>query len=78
MKRVFSRNANYTSYTILMLFQTTSTETSTQFKPFVHRFKPFEPKKGMSVAPVIRKLLSVETKRLLDEGLQHQVRRSIN
>lgn len=59
-----------------MLFQTTSTETSIQFEPFVHRFKPFEPKKGMSLAPVIRKQLSVETKRLLDEGLQHQVRGS--
>lgn len=59
-----------------MLFQTTSTETSTQFKPFVHRFKPFEPKKGMSLAPEIRKQLSLETKRLLDEGLRHQVRSS--
>lgn len=59
-----------------MLFQTTSTETSIQFEPFVHRFKPFEPKKGMSLAPVIRKQLSVETKRLLVEGLQHQVRGS--
>ena len=60
-----------------MLFQTTSTETITQFKPFVHRFKPFEPKKGMSLAPVMRKQLSLETKRLLDEGLQHQVRSSL-
>ena len=76
IKIIFSINANYTSYTILMLFQTTSTETSTQYKPFLHRFKPFEPKKGMSVAPVIRKCLSLETKRLLDEGLQHQVRSS--
>lgn len=60
----FSISCN--TYTHLMLFQTTSTETST-------RFKPFELKTGMSLAPVIRKHLSLETKRLLDEGIRLQV-----
>ncbi|XP_078367625.1 uncharacterized protein LOC144651533 [Oculina patagonica] len=36
------------------------------------RFKQFEVKTGMSLAPVIRRHLSLETKKLLDEGLQLQ------
>ena len=49
-----------------MLFQTTPAETST-------RFKPFEVKTGMSLAPVIRRHLLLDTKKLLDEGLRLQV-----
>lgn len=37
------------------------------------RFKPFEVKTGMSVAPPVRKQLAPDMKIALDEGLQHQV-----
>ena len=38
------------------------------------RFKPFEIKAGMSLAPVIRKELTLDDKMALDEGLQKQVK----
>lgn len=38
------------------------------------RFKPFEIKAGMSLAPVIRKELTLDDKMALDEGLQQQVK----
>ena len=48
-----------------MLFQVVTENTS--------RFKPFEIKAGMSLAPLTRKQLTLDTKKVLDEGIQRQV-----
>ena len=48
-----------------MLFQVVTENTS--------RFKPFEIKAGMSLAPLTRKQLTLDTKKDLDEGIQRQV-----